>query len=77
MDMVKRDVIDYQEALRLSTNPENFALRFSGISSGGASWEAHSSGEADDGWDNNHKVFELDEDADHGQVVEEPKKRTR
>ncbi len=77
MDMVKRDVIDYQEALRLSTNPENFALRFSGISSGGASWEAHSVGEADDGWDNNHKVFELDEDLSHGKVVQEQKKRAR
>jgi twitching motility protein PilT len=33
MDLVKREVITYQEALRQSSNPDDFKLKFSGIDS--------------------------------------------
>ena len=38
MQLVKRGIIDYEEGLRLSDNPEDFALRFSGIEGGGNMW---------------------------------------
>ncbi len=38
MDLLSIDLIAYDEALRLSTNPEDFALKFSGISSGKDQW---------------------------------------
>jgi twitching motility protein PilT len=33
MDLVKREVISYDEALRQSSNPDDFKLKFSGIDS--------------------------------------------
>jgi len=33
MDLVKREVISYEEALRQSSNPDDFKLKFSGIDS--------------------------------------------
>jgi twitching motility protein PilT len=33
MDLVKRKVISYEEALRQSSNPDDFKLKFSGIDS--------------------------------------------
>ncbi|HEX4922939.1 MAG TPA: PilT/PilU family type 4a pilus ATPase, partial [Bdellovibrionales bacterium] len=39
MKLLSEKVIDYNEALKLSTNPENFALRLKGITSqGGHKW---------------------------------------
>ena len=39
MDLVKREVISYDEALRQSSNPDDFKLKFSGIdSTSDASW---------------------------------------
>jgi len=39
MDLVKRDIISYQEALRQSSNPDDFKLKFSGIdSTSDSSW---------------------------------------
>lgn len=32
MDLLTRDVITYEEALKTSTSPENFAIRYSGVS---------------------------------------------
>jgi twitching motility protein PilT len=34
MDLVNSDVITYEEALKTSTSPENFAIRYSGVSHG-------------------------------------------
>lgn len=38
MQLVKKNVIHYEEGLRLADNPEDFALRFSGIEGGGNIW---------------------------------------
>ncbi len=38
MDLLSTDMITYEEALRLASNQEDFALRFSGISSGKDQW---------------------------------------
>jgi twitching motility protein PilT len=38
MQLVKKNIIEYEEGLRLSGNPEDFALRFSGIEGGGNMW---------------------------------------
>ncbi len=38
MDLLSSDLITYDEALRLATNQEDFALRFSGVSSGKDQW---------------------------------------
>ena len=39
MDLVKRDIITYEEALRQSSNPDDFKLKFSGIdSTSDSSW---------------------------------------
>ena len=44
MDLLSNDLIDLDEALRLASNPEDFKLRYSGVSSG------------EGGWQNNEKV---------------------
>ncbi len=46
MDLLSSDVITYEEALRLATNPEDFALRFSGVSSGKDQWTVNKFREA-------------------------------
>lgn len=38
MDLLSQDLIDYEEALRLCNNPEDFALRYSGVASGDQQW---------------------------------------
>ena len=38
MDLLSKEMIDYDEAIRLSTNPEDFQLRAAGIASGEQSW---------------------------------------
>ncbi|HMB16434.1 MAG TPA: hypothetical protein VKN62_08970, partial [Pelovirga sp.] len=39
MDLVKRNIITYEEALRQSSNPDDFRLKFSGIdSTSDSSW---------------------------------------
>ena len=43
MDLLSKDLIDYDEALRLSTNPEDFHLRAAGVASGaGGQWHDNS-----------------------------------
>jgi len=38
MDLLAADLISYEECLKLSSNPEDFALRYSGVSSGKDQW---------------------------------------
>jgi twitching motility protein PilT len=38
MSLLMNDLIDYPEALRLSSNPDDFQLRVSGIATGGDQW---------------------------------------
>jgi twitching motility protein PilT len=38
MELLQKDLIDFDEAMRLSSNPEDFALKYSGVNSGGAQW---------------------------------------
>ncbi|MFK5927224.1 MAG: type IV pilus twitching motility protein PilT [Desulfuromusa sp.] len=57
MDLVKRKVISYDEALRQSSNPDDFKLKFSGIdSTADASW-----GEFERGKDQEEKDAQADE----------------
>lgn len=42
MDLLTQDLIDYNEALRLASNPEDFQLRYSGVSSGDQQWSDNS-----------------------------------
>jgi hypothetical protein len=37
-DLVNQGHIDFAEALRMSTNPDDFQLRFSGVSAGKDQW---------------------------------------
>ncbi len=39
MDLVISDTIEFEEALRLSTHPEDFQLKYSGIMAGNIGWE--------------------------------------
>jgi len=49
MDLVKRKVISYDEALRQSSNPDDFKLKFSGIDSASdGSWDAFEDGKNDE-----------------------------
>ena len=41
MDLLSQDLIDYDEAIRLSTNPEDFQLKFSGVESGGQQFSSN------------------------------------
>lgn len=72
-DLVQNKIIEYDEALLLSTNPENFALRFRGIKSGRDQWEKKSSTT----WGDDNKVFEIDENYDDSYEEEIPKKKAR
>jgi twitching motility protein PilT len=38
-DLVNQGHIEFAEALRMSTNPDDFQLRFSGVSAGGDQWQ--------------------------------------
>lgn len=42
MDLLSRDLIDYDEALKLSSNPEDFQLRAAGVASGSPQWHENS-----------------------------------
>ena len=42
MDYLARDIIDYEEALRLSSNAEDFQLKAAGIASGDQNWHNNS-----------------------------------
>lgn len=65
MELLKQGLIDYEEALRLSSNPEDFALRYSGISSsarnwGGADGEHPQNGHDDDWREANEHGLEIE-----------------
>jgi len=53
MDLMSHDLIDLEEALRLSSNPEDFQLRYSGVSSGDSQWgeNAHQKSRLKEEWD--------------------------
>ena len=42
MDLLAKDLIDYDEAMKLSTNPEDFQLRAAGVASGSPQWHDNS-----------------------------------
>lgn len=42
MDLLSADLIDYDEALRLASNPEDFQLRASGVANGEPHWHENS-----------------------------------
>jgi twitching motility protein PilT len=71
MEMVQNKLVEYDEALRLSTNPENFALRFSGVKSGRDQWESKSQAT----WGKEIPTFELDETDEYAEEI--PKKKAR
>ncbi len=57
-DLVTQNHIDFSEAMRMSTNPDDFQLRFSGVSAGQDQWSK--SGEATKGGDASPFELELD-----------------
>jgi twitching motility protein PilT len=54
MDLLRADLIEYDEALRLSSNPEDFQLKVSGVASGGDQWHDNSNlrAKGQSEWDN-------------------------
>jgi twitching motility protein PilT len=42
MELLAKDLIDFDEALKLSTNPEDFQLRAAGVASGTPQWHENS-----------------------------------
>ncbi len=46
-DLVKRRLVTYEEAVKHSTSPSDFALLFRGISGGATPWDGSSGGEGD------------------------------
>ncbi len=42
MDLLAKDLIDYDEAIKLSSNPEDFQLRAAGVASGAPQWHENS-----------------------------------
>lgn len=70
-ELVQSKAIEYDEALLLSTHPENFALKFRGIQSGKDQWASKQPGS----WGEATNQFELD-DEDYEQQ-QAPKKKAR
>ncbi len=71
-ELVLNKVIEYDEALLLSTNPENFALKFRGIQSGRDQW---ASKQQQGSWGDATNKFELDDEDYESEEV--PKKKVR
>lgn len=44
MDLLGKDLIELDEALRLSSNPDDFRLHYSGVASGGNQWTSSTDG---------------------------------
>ena len=66
MDLVKREVISYEEALRQSSNPDDFKLKFSGIdSTSDTSWSDFERGKEEEG---KIPIANDDEQDDDGQI---------
>lgn len=70
MDLLTQDLIEYDEAMRLASNPEDFQLRFSGVSSGDQQWAENSKlrSRLKDEWD---KVGGLQIDGSEDVVLDE------
>jgi twitching motility protein PilT len=64
MSLLKRKLISYDEALRQSTNPDDFALRVKGILSTG-----------DTPWDDFEKVHKRQEEKENGKTKSSPRER--
>ena len=63
-DLVNGGMIDYAEALRMSTNPDDFQLRFSGVAAGGDQWRSsEEQGDATTRGGRAASAFELELDA--------------
>ena len=58
-DLVNNGHIEYAEALRMSTNPDDFQLRFSGVQAGSDQWRRSEGGDRSSGGDS---PFELELD---------------
>lgn len=58
-DLVNNGHIEYAEALRMSTNPDDFQLRFSGVQAGSDQWRRSEDGDRSSGGDS---PFELELD---------------
>ncbi len=69
-DLLAHELVEYDEALRLSSNPEDFQLKFSGVSSGDQQWAENSKlrSRMKDEWD---KVGGLEIDGSEEDEVEE------
>ncbi len=65
-DLVEEGLVEMTEALRMSTNPDDFQLRFSGVAGGGQQWGRAPS--TNPGWASQEGRFELEIDntASHG-----------
>lgn len=64
-DLVEDGLVDMQEALRMSTNPDDFNLRFSGVAGGGDQF-ARSSSKSKGNWESEPSRFELEIDNTNG-----------
>lgn len=64
-DLVEDGLVDMQEALRMSTNPDDFALRFSGVAGGGDQF-GRSSKQSKGAWESEPSRFELEIDNTNG-----------
>ncbi len=70
-DLVEEGLVDMAEALRMSTNPDDFQLRFSGVAGGGQQWNRAPSTASP--WESTENRFELEIDkiASHGEDHDE------
>jgi twitching motility protein PilT len=76
MKLLSEGMIDYNEALKLSTNPENFALRLKGITSqGGYKWSSFENTQTGDHMTVTGTKIELELFTQHG--ANDPTKRKK
>lgn len=61
MDLIVADLVTYEEALKLSSKPEDFALKYSGVSSGGDQWSNNKlKDKLQSEWQNAEGQFEIE-----------------
>ena len=65
IEVFEDGLVDMQEALRMSTNPDDFALRFSGVAGGGDQF-ARSTKQSKGAWESEPSRFELEIDNTNG-----------
>ncbi len=64
-DLVEDGLVDMQEALRMSTNPDDFNLRFSGVAGGGEQF-GRAANKSKSAWESDGNRFELEIDNTNG-----------